>query len=229
MTEVAEAFATPLNTEETRVLGCLIEKQLTVPDTYPMSLNSLVLACNQLQNREPIVRYDDGVVEVALGSLRQQHLARIIRAGAGSRVDKHKHVFNETIGVSVDEMAVLAVMMLRGPQTLNELKTRTERMCGFDDLAEVEHTLDGLINRMAGPLVAKMERQPGQKEQRYAQLCSGEPAMPIASENSGTGSSAGTHTRLAELEALVAEHSTQVASLVHRIEALETFKAQLDG
>ena len=92
MTEVAEAFTTPLNAEETRVLGCLIEKQLTVPDTYPMSLNSLVLACNQLNNREPVVRYDDGVVEVALGSLRKLHLARIIRAGAGSRASRPRRL-----------------------------------------------------------------------------------------------------------------------------------------
>ena len=228
MTEVAEAFTTPLNAEETRVLGCLIEKQLTVPDTYPMSLNSLVLACNQLNNREPVVRYDDGVVEVALGSLRKLHLARIIRAGAGSRVDKHKHVFDETIGVSVEEVAVLAVMMLRGPQTLNELKTRTERMCGFDDVAEIERTLDGLINRMAGPLVVKMERQPGQKELRYAQLCSGEPAMPVQAET-GPSHPPGTANRIAELEALVVEHSALLTALADRISALEAFKGQLES
>ncbi len=228
MTEVAEAFTTPLNAEETRVLGCLIEKQLTVPDTYPMSLNSLVLACNQLNNREPVVRYDDGVVEVALGSLRKLHLARTIRAGAGSRVDKHKHVFDETIGVSVEEVAVLAVMMLRGPQTLNELKTRTERMCGFDDVAEIERTLDGLINRMAGPLVAKMERQAGQKEQRYAQLCSGEPAMPMQAET-GPSHSTGTANRIAELEALIVEHGALLTALGDRISALEAYKGQLES
>ena len=222
MTELPEAFAVPLSAEETRVLGCLIEKQLTVPDTYPMTMNSVVLACNQLTNREPLVNYSDAVVEETLGALRQRHLARMIRAGAGSRVDKHKHVFDETIGVGLDELSVLAVMMLRGPQTLNELKLRTERMCGFENLDQVERALDGLINRMAGALVAKMERQPGQKEQRYAQLCCGEPAMPVASASGGNGFPSGTIERINELE-------TQLASLVERVSALEMFRDQLES
>jgi uncharacterized protein len=134
-----------LTAQELRVLGCLIEKQMTTPDVYPMTLNSLVTACNQSTNREPVVDYSARTVSEALDGLRTDHkLARIVHSGAGSRVDKYKHVIDERLGLTPPEVAVMSVLMLRGPQTLGELKTRTERSHGFASLEDVDRILDRL-------------------------------------------------------------------------------------
>jgi uncharacterized protein len=165
-----------LTPEEVRVLGCLIEKEATTPEQYPLTLNSLALACNQTTNRDPVVNYDHGVVTEALNDLRAKRLTRVLLPAHG-RVTKYRQVLDETWALTAQELCVLAVMMLRGPQTLNELRTRTERY-GTDlgDLGGVE----GVLQRLAGrpePLVLHIERQPGQREDRYAQLLGGPPDL----------------------------------------------------
>jgi uncharacterized protein len=155
---------------ELRVLGCLIEKQRTTPDAYPLSLNALRLACNQTTNREPVVEYDEPTIRAALEQLSRTGWVRLA-SGAGSRAAKYRHLFDEAIGVSGSELSVLAVLMLRGPQTPGELKQRTERLHPFASLEEVDAVLAGLIGR---ELVAHLDRRPGQKEARYAQLLGGD-------------------------------------------------------
>jgi uncharacterized protein len=140
-----------LTAQELRVLGCLIEKQMTTPDVYPMTLNSLVTACNQSTNREPVVDYSPSTVTEALDGLRTDHkMARVVHSGAGSRVDKYKHVLDERLGLTPPEVAVLSVLMLRGPQTLGEIKIRTERSHGFASLEDVDRILDRLCDPTIG-------------------------------------------------------------------------------
>jgi uncharacterized protein len=154
---------------EIRVLGCLIEKQRTTPDAYPLSLNSLRLACNQATNRDPVVEYDEREIKVALERMSNRGWTRFA-SGASSRALKYRHLLDEALGVSDAEIAVLAVLMLRGAQTLGELKQRSERMHRFESLDEVGQTLDALAER---ELVTRLSRLPGQKEDRYAQLLGG--------------------------------------------------------
>jgi hypothetical protein len=165
-----------LSAEEVRVLGCLIEKEATTPEQYPLTLNSLTLACNQATNREPVVSYDQDVVTGALNDLREKHLTRVLLPAHG-RVTKYRQVLGEAWALTGQELAVLAVMMLRGPQTLNELKTRTERYeADLDDMGGVEGVLERLAARPE-PLVVLLGRQPGQREDRYAQLLGGPPDL----------------------------------------------------
>lgn len=158
----------PLSPEEARVLGCLLEKERTTPDAYPLSLNALVSACNQSTNRSPVVQYRDDTVESALDALRERNF---VRRGVypGSRVIKYRHVLDEALGVGPPELALLCVMLLRGPQTPGELKSRTERLHPFGDLIAVEDTLDALVSR-GEPLVRRLPREPGQKETRTREL-----------------------------------------------------------
>ena len=153
---------------EIRVLGSLIEKQRTTPDQYPLTLNALRLACNQSTNRDPVVDYDEAAIRDALQRLRQRGWTRYA-SGQGSRAAKYRHLLDEALGVGRDEIALLCVMMLRGPQTPGELKQRTERLHPFGGLGEVEATLERLIGR---DLVARL-RRPGQKEDRFGQLLGG--------------------------------------------------------
>ena len=155
---------------EIRVLGCLIEKQRATPDHYPLTLNSLRLACNQSTNRDPVVDYDEATVREALGRLGRR---RWIRSASGhsSRVAKYRHLLEEELKLSGEEMSILAVLMLRGEQTPGELKQRTERLFGFADLDAVHLELEGLIER---GYVERLPRRPGQKEERYRQLLGGE-------------------------------------------------------
>ena len=151
---------------ELRVLGCLLEKQRTTPDVYPLTLNSLRSACNQATNRDPVVDYDDTVLRVALHRLERRGLIRLA-SGRGSRAPKYRHLLTEALPMSADEEAVMCVLMLRGPQTPGELKGRAGRMHAFAGLESVQQTLARLIERR---LVARLGRRPGQKEERYAQL-----------------------------------------------------------
>ncbi len=152
---------------EIRVLGCLIEKEATTPDYYPLSTNALVTACNQSTNRDPVVSYDERTVDAAIFDLRaNKGLTRTI---TGGRTNKHRHVLAEAWGLGSGELAVLAVLMLRGPQTAGELRSRTERMHAFSDLAGVEEALRTLAVR-AEPIVRELERRPGQKETRWEHL-----------------------------------------------------------
>ena len=161
-----------LNETEVRVVGSLIEKQLTTPEYYPLTLNSLMHACNQISNRDPVVAFDEKAVAQALESLREKNLAYVFY-GSDSRVPKYKHVMPEIFHISQPEVAVMCVLMLRGPQTIGELRGRTGRMYEFADLAEVESTLENLAKREDEPLVAKLPRQAGKKDSRYAHLLSG--------------------------------------------------------
>ena len=154
---------------EIRVLGCLIEKQRTTPDQYPLSLNALRLACNQATNRDPVVEYDERMIKAALERMSNRGWTRFA-SGASSRALKYRHLLNEALSLSDAELAVLAVLMLRGPQTPGELKQRTERLHRFGSPAEVVETLDGLAER---ELVRRAGRRPGQKEERYVQLLGG--------------------------------------------------------
>jgi hypothetical protein len=155
---------------EIRVLGCLIEKQRTTPDAYPLSLNALRLACNQTTNRDPVVDYDERTIKAALERMSNRGWARLA-SGAGSRALKYRHLLDEALELSDEELALLAVVMLRGPQTLGELKQRSERLHRFGSLVDISQTLDGLAQR---ELVVRLERRPGQKEERYAQLLGGD-------------------------------------------------------
>jgi uncharacterized protein YceH (UPF0502 family) len=190
---------------EIRVLGCLIEKQRTTPDAYPLSLNSLRLACNQATNRDPVVDYDEQTVRHALDGLSRRGWARLA-SGPGSRAAKFRHLFAEAVGVDGKEISVLAVLMLRGPQTPGELKGRTERLHRFASLEEVDEVLGRLSER---ELVVRLPRRPGQKEERYTQLLGGEPGE----EPSRVSAVTEDDDRLAEVEAALQELRDEVAAL----------------
>ena len=193
---------------ETRVLGALLEKERTTPEYYPLSLNGLVVACNQTTNRDPIVSYDDRTVEQGLDRLREKKLAMLVHT-VGARVPKYRHTLLDSYNLDPREVALLCVLMLRGPQTPGELRSRTERMCGSIALPEIEKCLEGLTSG-GDPFVRVIPARAGQKEKRYVQLLSGEPDLEIlpntpparpgqASENSRLD------TLEAELEALKSE------------------------
>ena len=161
-----------LNDEEVRVLGALVEKEITTPDYYPLSLNALVAACNQSSNRHPVVHFDEATVEQAADSLREKNLIHLIARGE-SRVNKYRHVLYEALNIGRPEIGALCVLMLRGPQTVGEIRTRSNRLYDFASLEQVESTLQALMSATP-PLAARLSRQPGQKEVRYAHLLSGE-------------------------------------------------------
>lgn len=160
-----------LDDTEVRILGCLIEKEMTTPEYYPLSLNALVNACNQKSNRNPLVSYDETAVAQGLDSLQKKEFAWKTQSG-GSRVPKYLHTVLERFDLSRQEMAILCELMLRGPQTLGELRTRAERMSAFENLQEVEKTLQGLMEHDP-PLALKLPRETGRKECRYMHLFSG--------------------------------------------------------
>lgn len=186
---------------EIRVLGCLLEKQRTTPDAYPLSLNALRLACNQATNRDPVVEYDEATVVEALRRLALRGWTRLA-SGAGSRARKYRHLLDDALGLDDAELSLLAVLMLRGAQTPGELKQRSERLHGFADLAAVHETLERLVE--AGH-VERLGRRPGQKEERHRHLLGGE----------GTSAAAGTspNDRLERLERELAELREQVSQL----------------
>ena len=162
-----------LKPQEIRVLGCLVEKERTTPQQYPMTENALITACNQTTNRDPIVAYDQSTVRRTLLGLRQQGLAKMVHR-PGDRSEKHKHLLDAALELPADQIAVLSVLMLRGPQTVAELRTRTERLHAFGSLGDVEAVLGALMRREPEPLVARLERRPGQKEARFAHLLLGD-------------------------------------------------------
>jgi uncharacterized protein len=183
---------------EIRVLGCLIEKQRTTPDVYPLSLNALRAACNQTTNRDPVVVYDEETIRAALRRLDQRRWARLA-SGPGSRAVKYRHLLDEALGLDDREISVLCVLLLRGAQTPGELKARSDRMHAFESLVELHETLDGLIER---ELVARLPRRPGQKEERYTQLLGGEvDGHDLGQEPAPAGD---VEARLSRLEAEVA-------------------------
>ncbi len=170
----------PLLTDvEARVLGSLIEKELTTPEYYPLSLNALVNACNQINNRDPVVAYGESDVSRALDTLRDKQLAVVITGGT-SRVHKFGHKFADTFSLNRAEVAALTVLLLRGPQTVGEIRNRSGRLHEFADLGEAQTTLAALTERTT-PLVTMLPRQPGTKESRYAHLLCGEVTLPVTS------------------------------------------------
>src|SRR5580698_11056754 len=158
-----------LDATEIRVLGSLVEKQLTTPQQYPLTLNALALACSQSSNRDPVVTYDERAVEEAVTSVKTKGLARFVHPSHGRSALRYGHTLDEALGLETRPLALLAVLMLRGPQTLGELRTRTDRMVQFSDLHEVQAELEALGARTE-PLVVRLRRGPGQKEDRYGQL-----------------------------------------------------------
>jgi len=186
-----------LSAAETRVLGCLLEKQRTTPEQYPLSLNALRLACNQSTNRDPVVAYDEATIRDALHRLERR---RLVRFASGSRAAKYRHLLEEVLPLDEGERAVMTVLMLRGAQTPGELKQRTERMHPFAELGGVHETLERLIGR---ELVRRLDRRPGQKEERYEQLLQGGEegeeagAAPAATGEAGQSSTNGDGSAIA--------------------------------
>ena len=199
---------------ELRVLGCLLEKQRTTPDQYPLTLNALRLACNQTTNREPIVGYDEREIHEALQRLARRGWTRVA-SGPGSRAAKYRQLFDQELGLGPDATAVLCVLMLRGAQTPGELKQRTERLHRFDGLRAVMYTLDALIGR---EFVQRLDRRPGQKEERYRHLLGGdEPALnaqePRAADATPQPAAPDLEQRVAALESEVADLRAGLRSL----------------
>lgn len=206
-----------LDAEEVRVLGALIEKEATTPEYYPMSANALVNACNQKSNRHPVVTYDEATVLDAVERLREKRLAAVI-TGNG-RVHKYAQRMSELLNLGRREMAVLCTLLLRGPQTLGEVRDRSERIYSFEDLEAVESTLDRVAVHDAGKFTMRLAKAPGQKEARYAHLLGGEPVeeeMPAMAAAPGTGS--GLSERMTHLENEVTGLKDEVAQLRRLLE-----------
>jgi uncharacterized protein YceH (UPF0502 family) len=206
-----------LSEVEARVLGSLIEKEITTPDYYPLSLNALVNACNQKNNREPVMNLDEHAVRDALDGLQNQRLAGPAR-GADSRVTKYEHRIQEVFNFTRGETAVLCVLLLRGPQTPGELRGRTERMYRFEHLDDVQSTLQRLIERDS-PLVKILPRQPGTKESRYIHLLSGdvESWTAPADESATAIRASGEGDRIARLEQQVDQLRTEMAEVKQQL------------
>jgi uncharacterized protein len=209
-----------LSDTEARVLGCLVEKQRTVPDSYPLTANALVSACNQSSNREPVVDYDEHTVISAVDSLKGKGVARVVHPAHGRSVTRYRHVLDEALGLDDASLALLAVLLLRGPQTPGELRARAERLHVFDSGEEVDASLAGLAGRDQ-PLVRRLERRPGEREARWVQLLTGDPVHSPAGRGDGatappTRDDPGLEGRVAALETEVAE----LRSVVDRLRAL---------
>ena len=216
-----------LTSTEVRVLGALIEKQITTPEYYPLTLNSLTAACNQKNNRNPVTSLTESEVDEALYSLRDKNLAYVFH-GSTSRVPKYKHVAPEVLLLTPPELAAMCVLMLSGPQTVGEIRTRGYRLYEFTGLDEVEETLRSLRARDQEPLVVALPRQPGQKEARFAHLLSGPPAVEEMSE---TPAAEKSHRRANDSER-IAKLEEQVQALTEQMENLtgqfEEFKKQFE-
>jgi hypothetical protein len=214
---------------EARVIGCLIEKAITTPDQYPLSLNALTNACNQKTNREPVLELSESVVQQTVDSLMKKYMVSDKSAGYGGRVTKYRHRFCNTefgpLKLSPQELGIVCVLLLRGPQTPGELRSRTNRLCEFTDVQQVESTLQGLMEREDGPFVTRLARAAGARESRYAHLFSGTPewtAPPEPERDTAAAGHAGSFDlgsapaigeRLAQLEAIVEELRREVEAL----------------
>jgi uncharacterized protein YceH (UPF0502 family) len=177
-----------LTAEEARVLGSLVEKELTTPDQYPLTIKALLAACNQASNRDPVVDYDEGTVMAALDSLKAQRLIRFVLPSHGRTAVRYRHVLDEALGLDSRQCALLAVLVLRGPQTIGELRARTERMAEFDGLDEIDHELR-FLSAVAEPLATNLGRRPGQKEERWASPLVAPPVamQPVPPTRESTG------------------------------------------
>ncbi|MDQ2746976.1 MAG: YceH family protein [Acidobacteriota bacterium] len=212
-----------LTETEVRVIGALIEKELTTPEYYPLTLNALIAACNQKTNREPVVSFTEAEVQKSLDDLREKNLAYVFY-GSTSRVPKYKHILDKVYELESSEIAVICLLMLRGAQTLGELRERTGRLYEFSGLGEVNETLDNLMRRDE-PLIVKLERQPGQKEVRYAHLLAGEVVNYSPPEKSFSRGNSADDNRIEQLEQQVAALQTSVDDLR---QTFEDFKKQFE-
>lgn len=206
----AQPVREPLNAIEVRILGCLIEKQATTPESYPLTLNALVLACNQKTSREPLMNLDPGRVGQGLRLLEGRSLVQLVM---GSRADRWEHRLDKALQLTPPQLALIGLLLLRGPQTINELLTRSARLCDFDDSEELQHQLERLIGR---ELVSQLPRQSGQREERYMHLL-GTPEyleeLLAARATQPTGSDGAASGRIEALEARIAELEERLAKL----------------
>jgi len=214
---------------EARVIACLIEKEITTPDQYPLSLNAVTNACNQKSNREPVLALDEATVQQTLDELIKKRLV-LDKSGFGSRVVKYRHRFcNSEFGnlqFSQQELGIICVLLLRGPQTPGELRTRTNRLCKFSDVREVEAALAQLMQRDDGPFVVRLPQEAGKRESRYAHLFSGEVQIAdSAQQSAGLQTSEPDNERFDQLERLVSELRQQLERLEARIGQLESGRA----
>jgi uncharacterized protein YceH (UPF0502 family) len=207
-----------LTDDEVRVLGCLMEKEMATPDYYPLTLNALTNACNQKSNRNPVVSYDEGTVIYALNGLRERKLVRQSDLG---RVSKYEQIFSQELKLVASEQAIICILLLRGPQTTGEIRSRTERLYAFPSLDQVQETISNLEDR---ELVNKMPRQPGRKESRYAHLLSGTPQETPA-ETIIRPKTAITIDRMGELQEQIDELRQELQTLQSEF---ATFKSQFD-
>lgn len=212
-----------LNEIEARIIGCLIEKENTTPDYYPLTLNALTNACNQKSNRNPVVDYDEQTVQQAIDSLLSKDFVYLFY-GSGSRTPKYKHLLSKVLELDHSETAVICVLLLRGAQTLGELNQRTSRIYEFSGLDEVHQTVDGLTKREE-PLLIPIPKQPGQKEARFAHLLSGDVDFEAVSSEIPTRSSAAGNSRIGELEEKIAELESELGSFR---DEFEEFKKQFE-
>ena len=197
-----------LSPSEARVIGCLIEKQITTPDQYPLSLNALVSACNQKSNRDPVMAADEAEIQTILDHLIRKHLV-IEKSGFGSRVPKYQHRFCNTefgsLKFTPQELAIVCELLVRGPQTPGELRTRAARMASVSEVGQVEAALENLSSRVDGPFVVRLPREPGRRDSRYAHLFSGAVTIPALTEESITEPSVDSAPGLSRLERLEEE------------------------
>jgi uncharacterized protein YceH (UPF0502 family) len=194
-----------------RVIGSLIEKQLTTPQQYPLTLNALALACNQTSSRDPITHFEESEVREALDRLKADGYVRFVLPSHGRSVVRYRHALEETLALDSRQLSLLAVLLLRGPQTLGELRTRTDRMVTFDDTEQVESDLEGLT-RWADPLVRRLERQPGQKEERWTHLLF-EHEIPAGNPPASRGDGSSLAQQVADLRAEMEALKAEVAEL----------------
>lgn len=219
MEDTEDESALILTAEEARVLGCLMEKSVTTPDVYPLTFNGLIAACNQKTSRDPVVSYDEEVVAEAIEGLRSKHLIYRVD-GAGSRVQKYRHRIDERLGLVASSQALLTVLLLRGPQTAGELRTRSERMYSFVTAEAVEAEIAEVAEEMEMPLWRKLDPAPGQKEARFAHLLFGADALPEISMV------ATATTSNPAIEA-VQQRNERIGQLEARVEALEAELAEM--
>jgi uncharacterized protein YceH (UPF0502 family) len=210
-----------LTPHEARIVGCLIEKEITTPEQYPLSLNALVNACNQKSNRDPVLELDEAAVQRTLDALAKKYLVSE-ESGYGSRVAKYRHRFCNTeygtLKFTPRELGIVCELLLRGPQTPGELRSRASRLCALKDVSEVEHALEQLARREDGPFVARLPREPGKREARYTHLFGGE--VEVAEESLEQETAAPEPGRLAQLEQRVTELEAEVAKMKTLIQSL---------
>ena len=214
-----------LTPSESRVIGCLIEKEITTPAQYPLSLSALTAACNQKSSREPVMQLSDMEVQQIVDGLIKKHLISD-RGGFGSRVTKYQHRFANvgfgSLEFSPQEIGILCLLLLRGPQTPGELRTRSHRLCQFEDVSETEAVLQGLIERRDGPFVVRLAREPGRREVRYAHLFGNDAKLPTLADPESSAVEVGQKTGgLEQLEELVLEIHEQLEDIKARLERLE--------